>query len=71
MKGNGDSTYTGRSPTPTVNGCDLPPRQISEQEYSDLTASNRRSSTPYSRYTFQSLSRGTRSCAFSRSAKRV
>ena len=34
--------------TPTVNGCDLTPStrtETSEQEYSDLTASNRRPST--------------------------
>jgi len=42
------------APTPmsntTVNGCDLTPlkrTQISEQEYSDLTVSNRRASTSY------------------------
>ena len=51
VKRSGDSTHHCRSPTPTVNGRDfiLPTRtQNSEQEYNDLTASNRRSSTPYS-----------------------
>jgi len=54
MKRRGDSTHPCRSPTPTVNGHDLiaPTRtQTSEQECSDLTASNRRSSTLYSRNT--------------------
>jgi len=72
MKRSGDSTYPCRSPTPTVNGHDLtfPTRtQTSDQEYSDLTASNRRPSTPYARKTPQSFSRGTRSYAFSRSTK--
>jgi len=33
--------------TPTVNGYNLtPPTQTPEQKYSDLTASNRRPSTP-------------------------
>jgi len=36
--------------------------QTSEQEYSDLTASNRRPSTPYSRNTTQGFSRGTQPC---------
>ena len=49
MKRIADSTHPCRqSPTPTVNGCDLTPptrTQTSEQEYSDLTASNRRPST--------------------------
>jgi len=43
-----------RSPTPTLNGRELtlPTRtQTSELEYSDLVASNRRPSTPYSRNT--------------------
>jgi len=54
MKWSGDSTHPCRSPTPTVNGRDLTFltwTQTSEQEYSDLTASNRRPSTPYSRNT--------------------
>ena len=69
-----DSTHRCRSPTPTVNGRDLtlPTRvQTSEEQYIDLTASNRRPSTPYSRNTPQSFSRGTRSYAFSRSTKHV
>jgi len=58
------STHPCWSPTPMVNGHDLtlPTRtQTSEQEYSDLTASNRRMSTPYSRNTPQNFSQGTRS----------
>jgi len=46
MKTNRDSTYPCLSPTPTVNSCDLSPptqTQTSEQESSDLTASNGRS----------------------------
>ena len=42
----GDRTHPCRSPIPTVNGCDLTPptrAQTSEQEYSDLTTSNRSS----------------------------
>ena len=49
----GDSTHQCRGPT-TLNGCDLPPStrtQFSEQEYSYLTASKRRQSTPYSHNT--------------------
>jgi len=45
MKRNGDSIHPCRSATPTVNDFDLTPStrtQTSEQEYSDLTASNRR-----------------------------
>ena len=52
MKWSGDSTHPCQCPTPTVNGSDLTfPTwtQISEQEYSDLTARNRRPSIPYSR----------------------
>ena len=52
MKWWGDSTHPCQCPTPKVNGRDLTfPTwtQISEQQYSDLTASNRRPSTPYSR----------------------
>ena len=52
MKWSDDSTHPCQCPTPTVNGSDLTfPTwtQISEQEYSDLTASNRRPSIPYSR----------------------
>ena len=46
MTRNGDSTHPCRSSTPTVNGHDLTlPTQTSEQEYRDLTASNRRPST--------------------------
>jgi len=74
MKRSGDSTHVCRSPTPTVDGRDLtlPTRtQTSEQEHSDLAASNRRPSTPCSCNTPQSFSQGTRSYAFSRSAKHV
>jgi len=49
MKRNRDSTHPCLSPTLTVNSCDLTPltqTQTSEQESSDLTASNR---WPYSR----------------------
>jgi len=49
MKRTGDSTPLCRSPTLTVNGCDLTPptrTQTFEQENSYL-ASNRRPSTPY------------------------
>jgi len=69
-----DNTHPCRSPTPSVNGRDLtfPTRtQISEQECCDLTASNRRSSTLYSRNTPQNFSLETRSYAFSRSRKHV
>jgi len=48
----GSSTHPCQSPTPTVNGCDLPLTtwpQTFQQEYSDLMASNRWLSTPYSR----------------------
>jgi len=52
MKNSGDSTHPYRSPAPaTVKGSDLTLliwTQTSDQEYSDLTASNRRPSTPYS-----------------------
>jgi len=74
MKRSGDSTHLCRSSTPTVNGRDLTSptqTQSSEQEYSDLMASNRRQSTPYSRNTPQNYSQGTRSYAFSRSTKHV
>jgi len=60
--------------TPSVNGCDLTLStqiETSEQEYNDLTASNRRPSTPYFGNTHESLSRWTRSYTFSRSTKRV
>jgi len=70
MKRSGDRTQSCRSQTPTANDCDLTlPTQTSEHEYSDLTASNRRPSAPCSRSTPQSISRGTRSYAFSRSTK--
>ena len=74
MKRSGDSTHPCGSPTPTVNGQDLtlPTRtQTSEQEYSDLTASNGRPSTPYSPNTPRSFSQGTRSYAFSTLTKHV
>jgi len=56
------STHPCRNPTSTVNCYDLTPTrtQISEQEYSDLTVSNR---TPYSSNTlnaFYDLSRSTK-----------
>jgi len=50
VKRSGESTNLSRVPTPTMKGCDLTPptrKQTSEQEYDDLTASNRRSSTLY------------------------
>ena len=62
MKRSGDITHRCRNPAPTVNGCDLTPptrTQTSEQEYSDLTASNRRSSTPSSRNIPERFSRRT------------
>jgi len=68
------SRHPCRSPIPTVNCRDLTlstRTQTSEQEHSNLTASNRRPSTPYSCNTPQSFSRGTRSYAFSRSTKHV
>jgi len=76
MKSSGDSTHPCRSPTLAVNGRNLahPTRtQTSEQECSNLTASNRRPSlsTPYSRNTPQNLSQGTQLYAFSRSTKHV
>jgi len=49
-----ESTHHCRSPTPKLNGCDLPPStriQFSKQEYSHLTASKRHYSTPYSHST--------------------
>ena len=57
-KENGDSTHPCQSPIPTMNGGDLTlptATQTSEQEYSDLTASNRRPTKPYSRNTPQSF----------------
>ena len=48
MKRSGDNTHRCLSPTPTVNGRDLTSptqTQTSEQEYSDLTTSNRRPPT--------------------------
>jgi len=74
MKRSGDSTHHCRSPTPTLNGCELTPstgRQPSEQEYSYLTASKRHPSTPYSHNTHQSFSRGTRPYTLPRSTKHV
>ena len=58
----------------TAYGCDLTlptQTQTSEQEYSDLTASNRLPLTPYFCNTPQSVSRGTRSYMFSTSTKHV
>jgi len=58
----GDCTHTCLSPTHTVNGCELRRRghrlQSSEQEYNDVTASNRRPSTPYCCNTLQNFSQG-------------
>jgi len=54
----GDSTHHCPSPTPKLNGCDLPPStwtQFSEQEYSYLTVSKRHQSTPYSRNTHRTF----------------
>jgi len=51
MKRSSDSTHPCQCPTPTVNGSDLTFltwTQISEQEYSDLMASNRGPLIPYS-----------------------
>jgi len=72
MKRCGDSTHPCRSPTPSVNDSYLTlltRAQTSEQEYSDLTASNRRLSTPYTHNTLQSFSRRIRSNALLRSTK--
>jgi len=74
MKRSGDSTHHCRSPTPTLNGCDLTPStrtQSFEQEYSYLTASKRHPSTPYSRNIPQSFTRGIRPYTFPRSTKYV
>ena len=74
MKRGGDSTHHCRSPTPTLNGCDLTPStwsQSFEQEYSYLTASKRHPSTPYSHIIPQSFSWGTQPYAFPRSTKHV
>jgi len=69
VKGSGDSTHPCRNPTPTVNRRDLtlPTRtQTSEQECSDLTPKCEKL------WGLQSISRGTRSHAFSsRSTKHV
>ena len=54
----GDSTHHCRSPTPKLNGGDLPPStqtHFSEQEYRYLTASKRHQSTPYSRNTHRTF----------------
>jgi len=55
MKRIRNSTRHCQSSTPTVNGCDLTPltrTQTSEQEYNDLTVSNRRLLTSYTRRKF-------------------
>jgi len=72
MKRSGVCTHPCWSPTPMVNDLTLPTRtQTFDQKYSDLTVSNRRSSTPYSRNTPQSFSRGTQlHPALSRSTSR-
>jgi len=68
----GNSTHPCQSPTPTVNGCDLPLStwtQTFQQEYSDLMASNRwhQHHTPA---TFpKSFPRRTQSFVFSRLTK--
>jgi len=65
MKRSGDSTHPCWSSTPVVNGHDLTlltQTQTSEQEYTDLMASNKRPSTLHSRKT-QSFSQGTWSYA--------
>ena len=74
MKRSGDSTHSCRSPTQTVNGCDLTRlirKKNSEQECSGLTAIKMQPPTRCSRNTPHSFSRGTRSYAFSRSTKHV
>ena len=76
LKRSGDSTHHCRSPTPTLNGCDLSPStetQPSELEYTYLTASKRHPSTPYSHHnTPQSFSRGTQPYTyFTRSTNHV
>ena len=63
-----------QSPIPALKGCYLTPltrTQSSEQEYSYLTASKRHPSTPYSRNTSQSFSRGTRPYTFPSSTTHV
>ena len=70
---NGESTHHCGSPT-QVNSCDLIPlarTEMSEQEYSYLTASNRRLSAPYNRNNPQNFSQITRSYAFSTSKRHV
>jgi len=72
MKRSGDSTHICRSPTSAVNAHDLTLstwKQTSEQEYSDLTTSNKRQWAPYSHNTPRSYSQGTWSYALSRSPK--
>ena len=57
-----DNTHTCRSPTPTVNGCDLtlPTRtQTSDETTMDLTASKGQTSKPQCRNTSQSFFQGT------------
>ena len=70
----GDSTHHCRSPTPKLNGCDLPPStrtQFSEQEYSYLTVSKRHQSNTVLPLHPQNFSRGTRQYTFPRSTKHV
>ena len=72
MKRRGDKTHLCWSPTPTWNGFDCSPltqTQTSGRHYYDLMARTNLPTTSYSLKTFQSLSRGTRSYAFSRSTK--
>jgi len=63
----GDSTHHCLGPTPTLNGCDLPPStrtQFSVQEYSYLMASKRHQSTPFLPQHSQNVSWGTRQYTF-------
>jgi len=73
MKRRGDKTYPClRPPTPTCNGFDCLPMtrtQTSGWQLKHVMAINSWPSMPYSYKTLQSLSRRTRSYAFSRSIK--
>ena len=74
MKRSGDNTDTlvgFQHPLRTVEINSPTQKQTFEQEYSDLTANNRRPLAPYSRSTSQSFSQGTRSYVFSRTTKHV
>ena len=68
----GDKTQPCRSPTPPWNGFNCLPftrPQTSGRQENELMTHNNWPSTPYSSKTFQSLSRRSRSYAFSRSTK--